>query len=242
MANKQKMTAKRFLKRNALYFFAAAAILLLIAVVIFGVLLVRELQTPKQPETVQQESLPETETPVTAEPEEEPEPEPEPEALDPGWQSDGSFVPPFDGTTTFLVGQSLALTYDPTQLKLTENGGVYTLLSTAGGSTPRMEMQQLLSSLDQLSDEELDRLAAGLLQAYYYVAPKTEDVALSDVARTENSYYAHLSAPAYENAPAMEAEVRLIQAGGQLWYAIALLPADADTAAFQQAFDHLMYR
>lgn len=240
MANKQKMTVGRFLKRNALYFFAVAAVLLLIGVVVFGVLLVRELRSPAKPaETVQQETV-EPETP--AEPEEEPEPEPEPEVLEPGWQSDGSFVPPFSGTTTFLVGQSLALTYDSAQLKLSENGGLYTLSSVEGGSTPRMDMQQMMSSLEQLSDEELDRLAAGVLQAYYYVAPKTEDILLSDVERTENSYYAHLGAPAYENAPAMEADFRLIQAGGQLWYAIVLLPEGADVQAFQQAFDNLMYR
>lgn len=242
MANKQKMTVGRFLKRNALYFFAVAAILLLIAVVVFGVLLVRELRSPAKPaeqETVQQETV-EPETPAAPEPLEEPEPEPE--VLEPGWQSDGSFVPPFDGSTVFLVGQSLALTYDSELLKLSENGGLYTLSSVEGGSTPRMDMQQMMSSLDRLSDEELDRLAAGVLQAYYYVAPKTEDIVLSDVARTENSYYAHLSAPAYENAPAMEADFRLIQAGGQLWYAMVLLPEGADTQAFRQAFDNLMYR
>lgn len=238
---KQKMTVRRFLKRNALYLFAVVAILLLIGVVVFGVLLVRELRKPvQQPETVQQTQQVEQETPQT--PEETELPAPEPEIQSPGWQADGSFVASFDGTTTFLVGQSLALTYDPGALKLTENGGVYTLLSTGGGSTPRMDMQQMLSSLDRLSDEELDRLAAGVLQAYYYVAPKTEDIVLSAVERTENSYYAHLDAPAYENAPAMEADFRLIQAGGQLWYAMVLLPEGADTAAFQQAFDNLMFR
>ena len=40
----------------------------------------------------------------------------------------------------------------------------------------------------------------------------------------------------------MEADFRLIQAGGQLWYAMVLLPEGADTAAFQQAFDNLMFR
>lgn len=241
MAKRQKMTVGRFLKRNALYFFTVAAILLLIGVVIFGVRLVQGLKKPaQQPENVQQTQPAENETLQTPDPAELPEPEPEP--LSPGWQTDGSFIPPFDGTTTFLVGQNLALTYDQEALKLSEKGGVYTLQSVSGGATPRMDMQQLLSSLDQLSDEELDRLAAGVLQAYYYTAPKTEDIALSDVERTENSYYAFLRAPAYENAPAMEARFRLVQAGGQLWYAMVLLPEGADTEAFQQAFDNLMYR
>ena len=74
---KQKMTVRRFLKRNALYLFAVVAILLLIGVVVFGVLLVRELRKPvQQPETVQQTQQVEQETPQTPEETELPAPGP----------------------------------------------------------------------------------------------------------------------------------------------------------------------
>lgn len=241
MPKQEKMTVGRFFKRNTLYFITAFAFLALIAIVIMGIMLVRGFGTSSQPEQIQQEQKEENVQP----PEEVPaDPEPleaEP-PKEPGWQANGEFVPPFEGTTTFLVGQKLALTYDPDQLKLTENSGLYTLLPISGGKTPRMDMQQLPTSLDALTDEELDRLAIGILQAYYYVAPKTEDIVLRDTEKTENSYFTVLTAPAYENVPEMNARLRMIQVGSQLWYAVMLLPEDGNTSALEQAFDNLMFR
>lgn len=247
MPRQQKMTVGRFLKRNALYFFAVFVLLALVGVILLSVRFLRSFGADARPEIVEnhaeeEASLPpeEADPPEDAPPEDVPPVEETPP--EPGWQENGEFIAPFEGTTVTLVGQKLALTYDPGQLKLSESGGLYTLLPASGGKLPRMDMQQLSSSLDALTDEELDRLATGVLQAYYYAAPKTEDIVLSETEKTENSYFTVLDAPAYENAPAMRAKFRLIQAGAQLWYAIVLLPEDADTAAVEQAFDYLMFR
>lgn len=242
MPREQKMTAKRFFKRNVLYFLTAFALLVVVGCVVLGILFLGRFGASSQPETVPNQEVEEvTPLPEETDPPEDEQPVEEP-PKEAGWQENGEFVPPFEGSTVTLVGQKLALTYDPGALKLSENGGLYTLLPASGGKLPRMDMQQLSSSLDELADEDLNRLAIGILQAYYYVAPKTEDVVLSETEKTENSYFTVLDAPAYEQAPAMRAKFRLIQAGSQLWYAIELLPEDADTTAVEQAFDHLMYR
>ena len=90
--------------------------------------------------------------------------------------------------------------------------------------------------------DELERLCIGILQAYYYLAPETQSITLTDGVRTADGYTCTLGAPAYEDAPAVTAKVRLMQLDKQLWYAIVLTPEGADGAAVLQAFDNLTLR
>ena len=105
---------------------------------------------------------------------------------------------------------------------------------------PRMDLQQLSGSLSELENETAERLCIGILQAYYYTAPETQAITISQTARATDSYTAVLSAPAYEGAPAVAAKIRLMQLDKQLWYAIVLMPEGADASAAEQAFDNLM--
>lgn len=237
MPRTKKKSVGRFLKRNTLNIAIVAAIVLLVAAIFAVAVLVLELSRPAEPtepETVQPglseeqqpSELPQQSTPVQQQPEQQTPPE-----------------PPFDGAMELLADGRLLVCYDETKLKLTTDAdGFYSLVPLEDGQTARMDMQQLSASISELETAELERLCIGLLQAYYYLAPQTDDIALTDGERTQDGYTCMLRAEAYEDAPAVTAKVRLMQLDRQLWYAIALLPDGAEDAAVLQCFDNLTLR
>ena len=95
-------------------------------------------------------------------------------------------------------------------------------------SGARVDLQAVSGSFERLSEEELQRAAIGILQAYYYVPPATADISCTDAVKTGQEYTVQLSAPATADAPAVAATVRLMDAGGELWYAVCLCPAGSD--------------
>lgn len=234
MPRTKKKSVGRYLKRNTLNIAIIAAVLLLVAAIFAVAVLVVELSRPAQPEQTQQSSQAES----LPAPEQQPSDNPLPDAS--GGPED-NLSPPFDGRIEYLADGKLLVTYDDTKLKLTTDGeGLYSLIGTDGSQMPRMDLQQLSGSLSELENETAERLCIGILQAYYYTAPETQAITLSQTARATDSYTAVLSAPAYEGAPAVAAKIRLMQLDKQLWYAIVLMPEGADALAAEQAFDNLM--
>lgn len=185
-------------------------------------------EEPQPPAQSDEQPASELQLPVTDEPE---------------TPQEDTFTPPFDGTSELLADGRMMLTYDEKQLKLTTDGeGFYSLVSLDGAASARMDLQQLPALLSELENDELERLCIGILQAYYYLAPETQSITLTDGVRTADGYTCTLGAPAYEDAPAVTAKVRLMQLDKQLWYAIVLTPEGADGAAVLQAFDNLTLR
>jgi len=222
MARNEKMSVGRFLKRNTLYLIPAALLLLLAAALITVViLLLRSPGSPPEPsqeQTAQTSHVQQTEQPEV-------------------------FQPPFEGTTKFLAGQKLALTYDEEKLQLTEDSnGLYSLTPVTGESTPRMDLQRLYGALDELSQEDLQWLAVSMVQEYYFMAPPAEKITLQEEAMTDTSYTAVLEAPAYLGANPVRMKLQLLQIHGQLWYVTMLLPEGCDSAAVEQAYDNLVIR
>lgn len=237
MSRTKKKSVGRFLKRNTLNIAILAAIVLLVAAIFAVAVLVVELSRPAQPVSPEEPQPPaqsdeqpasELQLPVTDEPE---------------TPQEDTFTPPFDGTSELLADGRMMLTYDEKQLKLTTDGeGFYSLVGLDGAASARMDLQQLPALLSELENDELERLCIGILQAYYYLAPETQSITLTDGVRTADGYTCTLGAPAYEDAPAVTAKVRLMQLDKQLWYAIVLTPEGADGAAVLQAFDNLTLR
>jgi len=244
MDKRRKNSPIRFIKRNTLYILLILLICVLVAALVFMVWQIVKMVGPEEtvPPVAEQEIVqptepaPKPEEPPAAQPEEA---EPAEDVLS---QLPGAFVPPFDGITKFLSNQKLALTYDGTKLQLAERDGLYTLTGLDGQALPRLDLESLPVSLDDLTEEERTELAVGLLQACYYVAPATADIACEVTELTENNVAMTLSAPAHLDAPAMKAKVRLMQVQDKFWYAIALIPEGADGAAVEQAIDHLTIR
>ena len=235
MPRTKKKSVGRYLKRNTLNIAIIAAVLLLVAAIFAVAVLVVELSRPAQPEQTQQ---PSSQTEQQPAPDQPPSDNPLPDTS--GGPED-DLTAPFDGRMEYLADGKLLVTYDDTKLKLTTDGeGLYSLIGTDGSQMPRMDLQQLSGSLSELENDAAERLCIGILQAYYYTAPETQAITISQTARATDSYTAVLSAPAYEGAPAVAAKIRLMQLDKQLWYAIVLMPEGADALAAEQAFDNLM--
>lgn len=244
MDKRRKNSPMRFLKRNTLYILLIALVCALVAALVFMVWQIVRLMGPEEtvPPAVEQEVVQQVETEPAPEEQLSVEETPEEKPEDVLAQLPGAFVPPFDGTTKFLSNQKLALTYDGTKLQLADKDGLYTLTGLDGQTLPRMDLESLPTSLDALSETERTELAVGLLQACYYVAPATADITYAVTEQTEHNVTVTLSAPAHLDAPAMTAEVRLMQVQDSFWYAIALIPEGADGSSIQQAMDNLIIR
>lgn len=239
MSRTQKKSVGRFLKRNTLNILIILAVVLLLAALFSAAVLVVDLLRTQEPAApVQQPSAPEEPSSPDAQPG-------APTAQQPPADTDGprpdALTPPFDGSRQELLADGrLLVYYDPEALKLTTDGeGLYSLVGLDGATTPRVDLQALPAALSELENDELERLAIGIVQAYYYLAPETGDFTVSSAERTADGYSAELLAPAYDGAPAVTAKVRLMQLDKKLWYAVALLPEGADTTAVLQAFDNL---
>lgn len=241
MAKNEKMSVGRYLKRNTLYIVLTVLLLLLLAgLITVLVLILRGPAVKPQPPAPEQEIIqtPQEPGPEPEQPAEPQEPQPQPEQP----AQPEVFQPPFEGKTKFLANQKLALTYDDTALQLVEQDDLYTLLEHSGEAVPRMDLQRLYGKLADLTREELQWLAVSMVQEYYYMPPAAEEMTVSDEHRTDTAYSATVAAPAYKDAPAVSAQVQLLQVHDQLWYVILLTEEGAEAPALQQAFDHLVIR
>ncbi len=147
---------------------------------------------------------------------------------------------PLRGTEVALADGKLLLTYDSDALTLTQDAKLTTLLEKdAATQTPRMDLQKLPSKLGMLRDSELERIAIGLMQAYYYHPQHTEDVDLTVLRNDRQEFAAVMQVPAIDDAPAAVCSVRLLAVGDELWAAVLLQPEGADNAALENAFQWL---
>ena len=156
---------------------------------------------------------------------------------------DGSTAPSRPGTSqvedfppSHTYG-ALTLYYDEAQLtETTAEDGRVTLLPASGEEVPRLDFQQLDVTLESFDDEELQRFAVGLLQAYYIDAPETASVEVAADEVFLNAF--SLTAPAQGEVPAMTARVRFLQDGSSLWYMALLQPSEgASNAALQLSYE-----
>ncbi|MBQ5749512.1 MAG: hypothetical protein IIV87_05075 [Oscillospiraceae bacterium] len=120
-------------------------------------------------------------------------------------------------------------TYDSALLQENSLGtGTHTAFTPKdGGELPRMDLQRVPMEMRLLLPQELDRFAVALLQEYYVNPPKTEDISLV-ATYAETEYSAELHVSAHDDAPEMTAQVRLLQLGKNVWYAVTLVPTDTD--------------
>ena len=159
----------------------------------------------------------------------------------------GVSADPFYGAPTVLVvladadnpnavaDGSLVMTYDDAALTCSGADGLVSL--SAEGQTARLDVQELSGDLSRFTRAELERICKGVLQAYYFAAPATDDIALTDAQQTEDNFSAVLRAEAYEDAPAVTALVQLRQLNGKSWCVSAILPDGENTDAVRQAMD-----
>ena len=235
MERRRKQTPGRFLRRNKPYFLLVLALVLIAAAVFFAVKIVRELQTPAQPSAPA--SAQEPVAPV------QPEADPAPMQPELPEQEQKPDEPAFTGTTVYLAGGSLRAVYDPGKLRMDSSvEGMDSFLPTAEGQLARIDVQKLNTSRELLKTAELERICIGAVQAYYYAAPATEDVAVTVLENSDAVYDVQLLAPAYNGAPEVNARVRLLQLDGALWCLSAIYPSGEDCAALQQTFDSITVR
>ena len=204
---------QKFFRRNFLYIILAVA-LLGVSIAIGAIAVGDLLSAPKQPiqdvpqqqiVQPQQPSLPDdTQTPPVS--------EQESRETDVTHQKDG-----------------VKWTYDSALLQENSLGsGTHTAFTPKdGGELPRMDLQRVPMELRLLLPEELDRFAVALVQEYYVNPPKTDDISLVGT-YGETEYSAEMHVPAHEDAPEMTAQVRVLQLGKNVWFAVTLVPTDTD--------------
>ena len=225
MANERKVTPGRYLKRHKPYFLL---ILALVLVAVSVILIVRQVKNisgstpgdvPQDAQTSQTVQTPGDTTPAT--------PETPADTQTP------------EGVSVKFADGALTLYYDDAQLHPTRSGQLESLLPLAEGQTARLDVQPLNATLKMLKDAELSRICVGALQAYYYAAPATDDVAVTVLEDSDGVFDASLHADAYGGAPDVDARVKLLEVNGTLWCVSAIYPAGEDCAALQAAFDTL---
>lgn len=227
MERNRKQTPGRFLRRNTPYFLIALVLVLIVVTVIAAVRLVRDLNAPKTPASPAQTPAAEQPQPAQDEPPAQEEPA---QPADPN-----VYVPPFDGRT-ILVTDRLAATYDEDALQLQSSQTLVSFTAADGAQTSRVDVQKLDTSLTLLKDAELERICTGALQAYYYAAPATQDITLTVTQDTLECFEAQLQAQPYGGAPAVEAQVRLLELDGAVWCVSAIYPDGEDCTAQRQTF------
>lgn len=225
MANERKVTPGRYLKRHKPYFLL---ILALVLVVVSVILIVRQVKNISG-STVSDEPQDAQTSQTTQTSEDTPSATPEAPA--------DTQTP--EGTPVKFADGTLTLYYDDAQLHPTRSGQLESLLPLAEGQTARLDVQPLNATLKMLKDAELSRICVGALQAYYYAAPATDDVAVTVLEDSDGVFDAALHADAYGGAPDVDARVKLVEVDGTLWCVSAIYPAGEDCAALQAAFDTL---
>lgn len=147
---------------------------------------------------------------------------------------------PLHGTEVTLADGKLLLTYDSDALSLIEDAKLTSLVEkSSDAQIPRMDLQKLLSKLGMLRDSELERIAIGLMQAYYYHPQHTEDVDLTVLRNDRQEFAAEMQVPAIDDAPAAVCSVRLMAVGDELWAAVLLQPDGMENSALTSAFQGL---
>lgn len=122
---------------------------------------------------------------------------------------------------------ALTMYYDDAAVTRSQaESGVVSLVTEATASLPRLDLQCLDGDLTELSADELQQVAVGLVQAYYVDAPATDSLTVS-VDQTLRSAFV-IDAPETADAPALTAQVRFLQASDGLWYLVLLTRADAE--------------
>ncbi len=129
-----------------------------------------------------------------------------------------------DAGEAHAIGR-LTLYYDENTLRRADGeNGLVTLLADGAEELPRMDLQLLDGSLQELDAGEIRRLAVGLLQAYYVDAPASDRVTADEDPALEHAFI--LNVPAAEEIPAITARVRFLDAQDGLWYLTLLYPSE----------------
>lgn len=125
---------------------------------------------------------------------------------------------------------SLTVAYSDAELiRVDGDNGLVTLLSDAAQALPRLDLQNLDGSLQDLTDEEIQQLAVGMVQAYYVDAPVSDTISVTVDQTLLHAYL--VDVPAASDAPALSAQVRFLEASDGLWCLVLLHAADQDAPA-----------
>lgn len=146
--------------------------------------------------------------------------------------SDAPLVSAGDGkeedteTASRKIGALTVTFADGALTRVDGDGGLVTLLPDEARNLPRLDLQNLEGSLQDLSDEEILRLAVGLVQAYYVDAPAADTITVTADQTLLHAFL--LEVPAAGDTPALTAQVRFLEESDGLWYLVLLHAADED--------------
>ena len=236
MANRRKRSPfERFLRRNGLYIMIALALILVAGAVFAVVSQIKKLSPAKEPS---QETVISEETEKT--PLEPSAPEESGEEVQPEEPVDESlYVPPFDGKTILLADGKLVMTFDESALTMTETDGLVSLTDAEGAQKARLDVQEISADLSLFKTDELERICAGIVQAYYYLAPETKDFTVTAEAKDGAVFSATVNAAAFDTEAAVTAKVSLWRLDGRSVTVSAICPEGEDGAAVFAAFSSI---
>lgn len=236
MADRRKRSpAVRFFRRNGLYIIIVCVLLLVVGAVFAVVGQVKRLSPAKQEElpqsaseTVQQPEQEQTASDASGETASEETP-----------VDDNAYVPPFSGRTALLADSGLVITFDETALSWEEAENLISLTSTNGAQKTRLDVQKLQADVSLFKQSELERICIGVVQAYYYLAPETKNVTVTDAGWNGDCFAATVNAPAYDTEAPVTARVALWKANGKSWCVSTICPEGEDGAAVFAAFSSI---
>ena len=236
MANRRKRSPfERFLRRNGLTIMIVLALILVAGAAFAVVSQIKKLSPAKEPS---QETVISEETEKT--PLEPSAPEESGEEVQPEEPVDESlYVPPFDGKTILLADGKLVMTFDESALTMTETDGLVSLTDAEGAQKARLDVQEISADLSLFKTDELERICAGIVQAYYYLAPETKDFTVTAEAKDGAVFSATVKAPAYDGEAAVTAKVSLWRLGGKSVTVSAICPEGEDSSAVFAAFSSI---
>ena len=118
----------------------------------------------------------------------------------------------------------LTLYYADDALQRVDSESGLTTLLTGTEQLPRLDLQRVDGSLQELTDAELQRLSVGLVQSYYVDAPATDAISAAADGVLQDAWV--VETPATDDAPALTARVRFLEGSDGLWYLLLLCPAE----------------
>ena len=236
MANRRKRSPfERFLRRNGLYIMIVLALILVAGAAFAVVTQIKKLSPAKDPsqETVISEQGEKTPAEPSA-PEESGEETPPEEPVD-----ESLYAPPFDGKTVLLADGKLVLTFDQEALTMQQADGLTSLTDKDGAQKARLDVQEISADLSLFKTDELERICAGIVQAYYYLAPETKELTVTAEAKDGAVFSAAVSSPAYDGEAAVTAKVSLWRLGEKSVTVSAICPEGEDGSAVFAAFSSM---
>ena len=134
------------------------------------------------------------------------------------------------------IGQLTVSFAEGALTRVDSDNGLVTLLPDTARDLPRLDFLNLEGSLQDLTEEEIQQLAVGLVQAYYVDAPAASELTVTVDETMLHAFF--LEVPAVDDASALSAQVRFLETSDGLWCLLLLHTADeAAPSALLSAYE-----